>query len=222
MIRELIVIDEEKCNGCGLCVNACHESALILENNKAKLIRDDYCDGLGNCLPACPQNAISFVEREALPFTERNKNTQKSCVNSDTNFNSIKELQDKILNPSQIYSKLTQWPLKMHLVPANAAFLKNADLLIAADCSAFAYGNFHHEFIQGRIVLILCPKLNDNDYSEKLAEIIKYNCTKSIIVTKMSLHCCSSIEDMVKKAIQESGMDVQLIVKTFSTDGRIV
>lgn len=222
MIRELIVIDEEKCNGCGLCVSACHESALVLENNKAKLIRDDYCDGLGNCLPACPQNAISFVEREVLPYTEKNKNNQKSCVKSDTNFNSIKELQDKILNPSQIYSKLTQWPLKMHLVPANAAFLKNADLLIAADCSAFAYGNFHHEFIQGRIALILCPKLNDSDYSDKLAEIIKYNSTKNIIVTKMSLHCCTGIEDMVKKAIEDSGMDVQLIVKTISTDGKIV
>lgn len=222
MIRQLIVIDEEKCNGCGLCVSACRESALTLENNKAKLLRGDYCNGLGNCLPACPQNAISFTEREALPYNVRNENIQKTCVNFDTNFNNIQELQNKIFNPSQIHSKLTQWPLKMHLVPVDAEFLKNANLLIAADCSAFAYGNFHHEFIQGRIVLILCPKLHDNDYSDKLAEIIKCNSTKNIVVTKMSLQCCAEIEDMVKKAITDSGMDVQLIVKTISTDGRIV
>lgn len=222
MIRKIIKIDEEKCNGCGLCVNACHEAALVLENKKAKLVREDYCDGLGDCLPVCPMNAIHFIEKETLPFNEQNQNAARLCESSNNRLIHIKELQNSILNPAHIYSQLSHWPLKMHLVPVNAEFLKNANLLIAADCSAFAYGNFHLEFIQGRTALIFCPKLHEYNYAEKLTEIIKYNAVQDIMVTRMAVRCCSVIEDMVKKAIADSGMPVQLIVKTISTDGKIL
>lgn len=223
MKRQIIDINENKCNGCGLCINACHEEALVLENGKAKLVRDDYCDGLGTCLPVCPMGAISFIEREALPFNEATLFSHfKNQENGNSQSSIISELKNKILNPSQIHSKLSQWPLKISLVNSKSEFLKEAELLIAADCTAFAYGNFHSEFIQGRITLIGCPKFAVEDYTEKLAEILKINSVKSVLLVKMAVPCCSKLETMLKNALEFSGADTSLIVKTISLEGNIL
>ena len=230
MIRQMIQIDEEKCNGCGICVNACHEGALTIENGKAKLIRDDYCDGLGNCLPACPMNAISFIEREALPYDEAavlaNMQAKKAqaCGCPGSRLQEIKpKLQEEETQSccEAVPSMLRQWPVQIKLVPANAAFLNNADVLIAADCTAYAYGNFHRDFVKGRVVLIGCPKLDSVDYSEKFAEMFRHNSVKSITVAKMVVPCCSGIEHMVKRGIELSGKTIPLTVKTISLEGKI-
>ncbi len=225
MLRQMIKIDEEKCNGCGLCVTACHEGALKIEEGKARLIRDDYCDGLGNCLPVCPMDAISFEQREALPYDEE---AVMAKMQKEKNNSSCPGLKIQTLQPLQheekklnIVSELRQWPVQIKLLPPQAQFFHNCDLLVAADCCAYAYGNFHQDFIKDKVTIIGCPKLDDIDYSEKLADIFKFNTIKSITVTRMTVPCCTGIEIMVRKALEKSGKDIPLIVKIISTDGKI-
>ena len=199
MIRKIIHIDEELCNGCGLCASACQEGAIGIIDGKAKLLRDDYCDGLGNCLPVCPTNAISFIEREAAAFDE-------AAVEANMKAN----------------SELRQWPVQIKLVPVNAPYFDGAHLLIAADCTAYAYGNFHNDFIRNRVTLIGCPKLDDIDYSEKLTEIIRRNDIKSVTIVRMEVPCCGGLEYAAKKALQASGKFIPWSVVTISTDGKIL
>lgn len=205
MIRKIIQIDEQKCTGCGICVSACHERAIEIIDGKAKLIKDDYCDGLGDCLPTCPTNAISFVEREAKPYDENAVIQRKNNLSS------------KNLNQSQ----LSQWPIQIKLVPINADYFNETDLLIAADCTAYAYGNFHNDFIKNKVTLIGCSKLDNIDYSDKLVAIIKNNNIKTITVTRMEVPCCGGIENALKIAIKNSGKDIPLKVVIITTDGSI-
>ena len=205
LIRKIIKIDETLCNGCGACANACHEGAIAIKNGKAVLVRDDYCDGLGNCLPTCPTNAISFEEREAAPFDE-------AAVKQNN-----KKYKEK---EQQIESRLEQWPVQIKLVPENASYF-SGDILVAADCTAYAYGDFHRDFMQGKAVIIGCTKLDAIDYSEKLAKIFRNNDIKSITVTRMEVPCCGGMEYVVTKAIQESGKQSPLHVITISRDGMI-
>ncbi|MBQ9956660.1 MAG: 4Fe-4S binding protein [Ruminococcus sp.] len=228
MIRKIIKIDEEKCNGCGLCAQACHEGAIEMVEGRAKLTREDYCDGLGDCLPACPTNAISFEEREAPAYNEsavleakKQKAGVLPCGCPGTNAKAIKrEASPVMASPSQ--SELTQWPVQIKLVPVNAPYFNNANLLVSADCTAFAYGNFHQEFIRRHITLIGCPKLDEGDYAEKLTRIIAGNEIKSVTVVRMEVPCCGGIENAVKRALQASGKFIPWRVVTISTDGRIV
>jgi len=199
MIRRIINIDEEKCNGCGACVSACHEEAIKLVNGKAKLMRDDYCDGLGDCLPTCPTGAITFVEREAAAYDEQ------------------AVLENKSKNTG-----LSNWPVQIKLVPVNAPYYDGAKLLVAADCTAYAYKKMHEEFMKGKVTVIGCPKLDSIDYSEKLAEIIKNNDIKEITVIRMQVPCCGGIEYAVKKALKDSGKDISCEVVTISTAGKIL
>lgn len=230
MIRKIIKIDEEKCNGCGACAEACHEGAIDMVNGKAKLMREDYCDGLGDCLPACPTNAISFEEREAPAYNEaavqKAKMEKQSktlpCGCPGTQSKSLKRNNsDNFETNVSIPSRLNQWPVQIKLVPVNAPYFNGANLLIAADCTAYAYGNFHNEFIRSRIALIGCPKLDDGDYADKLTEIIKNNDIKSVTVVRMEVPCCKGIENAAKKALQASGKFIPWQVVTISTDGRI-
>ncbi len=223
MIRKIIKIDEEKCNGCGLCVNACHEGAIGMVDGKAKLLREDYCDGLGDCLPACPMGAISFEEREALAYDEQAvKNATLPCGCPGTASKQFKREFGDISYASPVFSRLNQWPVQIKLVPVNAPYFENADLLIAADCTAFAYGNFHNEFIKNRITLIGCPKLDSCDYSEKLTQIISNNNIKSVTVVRMEVPCCGGIENAVKNALMNSQTFIPWSVITVSTDGKIL
>ncbi|MDO4300972.1 MAG: 4Fe-4S binding protein [Clostridia bacterium] len=227
MIRRIIHIDQEKCNGCGACAKACHEGAIGMINGKAVLLRDDYCDGLGDCLPACPANAISFVEREALAYDEEavranmaNKKTGFTCPGS-----MVKNIKkEPVENKAEfsIESQLRQWPIQIKLAPVNASYFSNAHLLIAADCSAYAYGDFHNKFMRNKVTLIGCPKLDSVDYSEKLTEIIINNDIKSITVVRMEVPCCGGIENAVKKALIESGKLIPWSIVTVSADGRII
>ena len=227
MIRKIIKIDEEKCNGCGACATACHEGAIEMINGKAKLTREDYCDGLGDCLPACPTNAISFEEREAPAYNEeavlKAKQSKLPCGCSGTNSKTInRSAQTSAVNTFAIESQLSQWPVQIKLVPINAPYFENANLLIAADCTAYAYGNFHNEFIKNKITLIGCPKLDEGDYTEKLTQIIALNNIKSVTVVRMEVPCCGGIENAVKNALQVSGKFIPWQVKVISTDGRII
>lgn len=233
MIRQIIKIDQDKCNGCGLCVTACHEGAIDMVNGKAKLLRDDYCDGLGNCLPACPTNAISFEEREAEAYDEEavkknmeNKKPEKlACGCPGTQSKTLKRNvinEVKAETPATIQTQLNQWPVQIKLAPPNAPYFNNAGLLIAADCSAYAYGNFHNEFMKNKITLIGCPKLDEGDYSEKLTAILKMNNIKSLTVVRMEVPCCGGIENAVKTALQNSGKLIPWQLITISTDGRIL
>lgn len=207
MVRQVIQIDEHKCNGCGICVNACHESALGIVDGKAKLLRDDYCDGMGDCLPECPTGAISFIEREAAAYDEA----------------AVKENQKKKAMQEQIItSKLTNWPVQIKLAPPQAPYFEGAKLLIAADCTAYAYANFHQDFIKGKIALIGCPKLDSVDYSEKLTTIIKNNHIESVTIVRMEVPCCGGLEMAAKKALQESGKFIPWQVVTISIDGKIL
>jgi len=232
MIRRIIKIDEEKCNGCGLCAEACHEGAIGMIDGKAKLLRDDYCDGLGDCLPACPTGAISFEEREAVPYDEeavmKNKmkkyaqnipcgcpGSQSRQINREADHTTYNEVPE-------VKSQLSQWPIQIKLVPVNAPYFDNANLLIAADCTAYAYGDFHNKFIRNRITLIGCPKLDDGDYSEKLTAIISNNNIKSVTVVRMQVPCCAGIENAVKRALQNSGKLIPWQVVIISPDGRII
>lgn len=201
MLRKIIKIDEEKCNGCGLCATACHEGAIGMVNGKAKLLRDDYCDGLGDCLPACPTGAISFTEREAAPYNEAAVLAAKKTAGA---------------------SMLQQWPVQIKLAPINAPWFDGANLLIAADCTAYAYANFHQDFIRGHITLVGCPKLDGVDYSVKLTQILKNNDIRSVTVVRMEVPCCGGIEFAVKQALQNSGKLLPWQVITLSTDGKIL
>ena len=217
MIRRIIEIDQEKCNGCGACATACHEGAIGMVDGKATLLRDDYCDGLGDCLPACPTGAITFVEREAAAYDEQavlaNKGQQKNVSLVSAPASSA---------ASAAASQLAQWPCQIKLVPVNAPYFKDAKLLIAADCTAFAYGAFHQEFMKGKITLIGCPKLDSVDYSEKLTEIIRNNEIKSVTILRMEVPCCGGLENAAKKAIQASGKFLPWQVVTISIDGKIL
>lgn len=230
MIRKIIKIDEDKCNGCGACAAACHEGAIQMIDGKAKLTREDYCDGLGDCLPACPVDAIRFEVREAPAYNEeavRQAKMQKIGVKLPCG---CPGTQSKTINRENIaYTKMTpavsqlqQWPCQIKLVPVNAPYFDDANLLIAADCTAFAYGNFHDAFIRNHITLIGCPKLDEGDYAEKLTQIIANNNIKSVKIVRMEVPCCGGLENAVKRALQASGKFIPWQVVTISTDGKIL
>lgn len=237
MKRRIIHIDEEKCNGCGACADACHEGAISMVEGKARLMRDDYCDGLGDCLPTCPTGAITFVEREAAAYDEAAvlKNMQEKLKNKESISLPFgcpgaqsKTIQHNELNvggykpASEMPSRLSQWPVQIKLVPVKAPYFKDAELLIAADCTAYAYAGFHEKFIKGRATLVGCPKLDSVDYSEKLTEIIKNNDIKDITIVRMEVPCCGGLENAVKTALQNSGKLLPWHIVTISTDGRIL
>ena len=212
MIRRIIKINEELCNGCGLCAKACHEGAIGMVNGKATLLREDYCDGLGDCLPACPTGAITFEQREAPAYNEAAVLAAKKAATPCTACQAI---------PQDIGGMLRNFPIQLKLVPESAAFLNGADLLIAADCTAYAYANFHKDFINGRITLIGCPKL-DGSYEEKLTEMFRANPIRSITVTRMQVPCCGGLPFMVKSALARSGKNIPCRIVVFSNDGNIV
>lgn len=237
MIRKIIEIDKNLCDGCGICVDACHEGAIGLVDGKAHLLRDDYCDGLGDCLPVCPTGAISFTTREAAEYDEaavqKNMNAKKEneptpeklpCGCPGTNSKTIdrKEYISPKEEHKEVTSKLSQWPVQIKLIPTKAPYLNGANLLIAADCTAYAYGNFHNEFIQNRITLIGCPKLDEGDYAEKLTDILKYNDIKSVTVVRMEVPCCAGIANATIQALKDSEKMIPWQVVTISTDGQIV
>ncbi|MDF2839169.1 MAG: 4Fe-4S ferredoxin, iron-sulfur binding protein [Evtepia sp.] len=231
MIRKIIKIDEEACNGCGLCATACHEGAIGMVNGKAKLLRDDYCDGLGNCLPVCPTGAITFEEREAAAYNEgavKANMEQKqpetlACGCPGTQSRSIeRQTGHQVVTESVVGSQLRQWPVQIKLVPVNAPYFDQANLLIAADCAAYAYGDFHNRYMRNKVTLIGCPKLDEGDYAEKLTAIIRHNNIKSVTVVRMVVPCCGGIEHAVRRALQESGKMIPWQVVTLSTDGEVI
>lgn len=230
MLRKIIKIDEEKCNGCGACAAACHEGAIEMVNGVARLTREDYCDGLGDCLPACPTGAITFEEREAPAYDEtavRQAQMKKAgaklpCGCPGTLSKQIKLENTADVKAASVTSQLSQWPCQIKLVPVNAPYFENANLLVAADCTAFAYGNFHNDFIRNHITLIGCPKLDEGDYAEKLTQIIANNNIKSVKIVRMEVPCCGGIENAVKRALQASGKFIPWQVVTVTTDGRIL
>jgi len=266
MLRQIIKIDKEKCNGCGLCVSACHEGAIGMMSGKAELLRDDYCDGLGNCLPVCPTGAITFEEREAEEFNEAavkakaeketsekgtaafNETAMKANAESNqpqtlacgcpgTNSKTIeRETRREPMKPvtaggmaagtaavtAAAETHLNQWPVQIKLIPVNAAYLSGADLLVAADCAAYAYGDFHDKYMKNRITVIGCPKLDEGDYSEKLTAILKQNDIRSVTVVRMEVPCCGGIEHAVITALKNCGKMIPWQVVTISTDGEIL
>ena len=248
MIRKIIKIDEEKCNGCGLCASACHENAIGMVNGKAKLLRDDYCDGLGNCLPVCPTGAITFEEREAdeyngvgAPGAENSAEHAAAMAGCRENAQPVRPMggcpgtrsRQIVRQPqeqhvqsageqSESTSQLNQWPVQIKLVPINAPYFNNAHLLIAADCTAYAYGGFHSKFMKNKVTLIGCPKLDEGDYSEKLAAILQANNIKSVTVVRMEVPCCGGVVHAVTNALQASGKMIPWQVVTISTDGQII
>jgi len=211
MIRRIITIDEEKCNGCGLCAKACHEGAIGMVDGKARLMREDYCDGLGDCLPACPMNAITFVEREAPAYNEAAALAAKKTASSPAH---------SAYTPME--SQLRNFPIQIKLAPVNAPYFEGCDLLIAADCTAYAHGNFHNQFMQGKVTLIACPKLDAVNYTEKLSRIFADNNIQSITITRMTVPCCGGIAFAVKNAIAMSGKNIPLSIATISPAGDVV
>ncbi len=235
MIRRVIQINEDLCNGCGLCVTACHEGAIGLKDGKAVLLRDDYCDGLGDCLPSCPTNAISFIEREALPYDEeavlKNMAEKAKAEGKDAPvFAGCPGSMSKSLNTSatdesenvKLTSELTMWPVQLQLVNPQAQFFNGADLLVAADCTPFAYANFHKEFMKNKVVLIGCPKLDSADYLEKIKTIVALNDIKSVSIVRMEVPCCGGLERAVVEGVQASGKGLETEVKVISIDGNII
>lgn len=220
MIRRVIQIDEEKCNGCGICVTACHEGAIGMVDGKARLMRDDYCDGLGDCLPNCPTGAISFIEREAAAYDEAA--VKANMERKETHKAAGREAFQEEVSRETVQSQLQQWPCQIKLVPVNAPYFEDAKLLIAADCTAYAYANVHEEFMKGKITLIGCPKLDQIDYSEKLTQIIAENNIKSVTVLRMEVPCCGGLENAAVKALKNSGKFLPWQVITISIDGRIL
>ncbi len=240
MKRQIIKIDEEKCNGCGICITACHEDAIGLVNGKARLLRDDYCDGLGNCLPGCPTGAITFEEREAAAYDEeavqKNMDAKKTvfqpvasssaplacgCPGSQVKtFSKKAETAPAVTSAGQQESELQQWPVQLKLVPVNAAYFNGANLLVAADCSAFAYAGFHQDFIKNHITVIGCPKLDAGDYTEKLTAIIAQNDIKSLTIVRMEVPCCGGLSHAATEALKASGKFIPWQIVTISTDGK--
>jgi len=235
MIRKIIKIDEAACNGCGLCAAACHEGAIGMVDGKAKLLRDDYCDGLGNCLPVCPTGAISFEEREAAEYDEAAvlanmaKADQKQpetlacgCPGTQSRSFQRETVQQQAMEAPAMESQLRQWPVQIKLVPVNAPYFNGANLLIAADCAAYAYGDFHNRYMKNKVTIIGCPKLDEGDYAEKLTAILQHNQIKSVTVVRMEVPCCGGIEHAVIRALQNSGKMIPWQVVTISTDGRVL
>ena len=239
MKRNIIKVHEEKCIGCGLCVSACAEGALQLIDGKAKLVSDSYCDGLGNCLPACPVDAIEVIERDADEFDKAAAEVHKiiasapasepsACGCPGTHTETItREPQPEVVSQNQVQgqkpqSELQQWPVQIKLVPANAPYLQNAHLLIAADCTAFAYANIHEDFMKNKVTIIGCPKLDEGDYADKFTDILKYNDIKSVTVLRMEVPCCGGIENSTKQALINSGKMIPWSVVTISTDGKVL
>jgi len=229
MLRKIIKIDEERCNGCGACAAACHEGAIEMVGGKAKLTREDYCDGLGDCLPACPVDAISFEMREAPAYDEAAvrraqaaKAEKKPCGCPGSQSAAIARPQTAIADTCVVpQSQLMQWPVQIKLVPVSAPYFENANLLIAADCTAYAYANFHREFMRNRVTLIGCPKLDEGDYAEKLTAILAGNNIKSVTIVRMEVPCCGGIENAAKRAIQASGKFLPWRVVTVTRDGQL-
>lgn len=236
MIRKIIKIDEEKCNGCGACATACHEGAIDMVNGKAKLMRENFCDGFGDCLPSCPTGAITFEEREAPEYDEEAVKAAQALRKVDAQSNhsgcpgsrfiqfekSLKSEEDCDLTTGKSVSRLNQWPVQIKLLPAHAPFYKDAKLLIAADCTAYAYANLHEDFMKGKITLIGCPKLDMVDYTEKLTEIISLNDIKSVTVVRMEVPCCGGLQAAAEQALRNSGKFIPWQVVTISRDGRIL
>jgi len=231
MLRKIIRIDETLCDGCGICAQACHEGAIGIVDGKARLLREDYCDGLGDCLPACPTGAISFEEREALAYDEAAVKKAREDAMSGTVLSGCPGARERSIRreddapageTSCVESQLSQWPVQIKLVAPNAAWLQGAELLVAADCTAFAYGNFHNEFIRGRITLIGCPKLDAVDYTERLSAMLAGSDVRSITVARMEVPCCGGIENAVKQAIANSGKSIPCRVATISIDGKLL
>lgn len=227
MIRRIITIDEEKCNGCGLCAKACHEGAIGMVDGKAKLLREDYCDGLGDCLPACPMQAISFEEREAPAYNEAAVLAAKKAMEAPLPCgcpgSACQSLQPTHGTESaHIPSELTNFPVQIKLLPPTASYLEGADLLIAADCTAYAYGNFHRDFMRNKVTMIGCPKLDAVNYAEKLTQIFINNNIRSVTVTRMTVPCCGGLPYAVKTAIENCGKDIPLQIVTISPNGQIL
>lgn len=236
MLRKIIQIDEEKCNGCGACAAACQEGAIGMVEGKARLLRDDYCDGLGNCLPACPTGAITFVEREAAAFDEQAARGAKPAEHGEaaalpcgcpgSHSHAIqREAQpacETAAPVAEALSQLRQWPVQIKLAPVNAPYFQHAKLLVAADCTAYAYAGFHERFMKGHVTLVGCPKLDAVDYADKLTDILRQNDVRSVTVVRMEVPCCGGIEHAVRTALQRSGKMIPWQVVTLSTDGQVL
>lgn len=234
MLRQVIKIDEEKCNGCGLCAKACHEGAIAMVHGKARLIRDDFCDGLGNCLPVCPTGAISFEEREAAAFDEEAVKAYQERLSlhqapgggcPGSRMRTFAREETPTASPTRVaapQSELRQWPIQLKLVPSNAPYLQRAKLLIAADCTAFAHGGFHQAFMKNHVTLIGCPKLDAGDYTQKLTDILTRNDIHSVKVVRMEVPCCGGLEHALREAMRLSGKLIPWQVVVLSTDGEVL